>query len=173
MSLAPKKLFDKKIYQLSLIENNGLLVMLSGKERLIQIKSLEGLLTDLQSSLDSKIRETKHATSFAINSLSLTLCVAIKNRLLFYKIHAHPRPYIYTLVHEFNVNQDLTYLEISILKINDIDEEILWYGYSSTFMAQRIDQQCPSVVLLRDTDPTLQAFRELSIGIVRVIHVKS
>jgi hypothetical protein len=46
---------------------------------------------------------------------------------------------------------------------------MLWYGFSSTFMAQRIDQQqSSSIVLLRDKD-----LKEQSMEIIRVIPVIS
>jgi hypothetical protein len=147
--------------------------LLSGKGRIIRIKSLKCLLAHSEWSFDSEILETKNATLFAIDSASLTLCVAIKNHILIYKIHLNPRPYPYTLKHELNAPQNISYLDISILKINNNEEQILWYGYSSTFIAQRIDQQCESVVLLRDEDPTLQVLRERSIDILRVIPITS
>ncbi|CAF4887707.1 unnamed protein product [Rotaria sp. Silwood1] len=169
----PTRLYKKIIHQLSLISDNQLLVMLSGKERIIRITPLKCLLTQSQSSWDGKILETKNATAFTVNSTSLTLCVAIKNRLLLYKIHSNPRPYPYTLIHDLYTTQTPTYLELSILKINNNEEEILWYGYSSIFIAQQIDQQCPSFALLRDIDLTLQVFRKLPIDILRVIPVTS
>ncbi|CAF4500553.1 unnamed protein product, partial [Rotaria sp. Silwood2] len=167
----PTRLYKKIIHHLSLISDNQLLVMLSGKERMIRIKPLKCLLTQSEPSWNGKILETKNATLFAVNSTSLTLCVAIKNRLLLFKIHSNYRPYPYTLIHDLSTTQIITYLEISILKINNSEEEILWYGYSSTFMAQPIDQQCPSFTLIRDTDPTLQIFRKLPIDILRVVPV--
>ncbi len=171
--LAPKKLYDNRIYQLALVANNQLLVLLSGKERIIRIKLLQCLLERSEWTFDSEIVETKNATLFAVNPISLTLCVAVKNRLLIYKIHSNPRPYPYTLKHELNTTQNITYLDISTLKINNNEEKILWYGYSSTFIAQRLDQQCPSVTLLRDEDPTLKVLRERSIDILRVIPITS
>ena len=171
--LASTKLYDKKVYQLSLISNNQLLVILSGKERMIRIKSFERLLDHSQSPFDSKIPETKNATLFAVDPTSLTLCVAIKNSLFVYKIYSKPQPYPYTRIYELNTTQIVTYLEISMLKINNNEEQILWYGYLSTFIAQRIDRQSPSVVLLRDKDPTLKVFRERPMGILRVIPLTS
>jgi hypothetical protein len=167
------KLYDKKVYQLSLISNNQLLVILSGKERMIHIKSLDRLLDRSQSPLDIKIPGTKNTTLFAVDPISLTLCVAVKNCLFVYKIYSKPQPYPYTRIFELNTTQIVTYLEISMLKINNRDEEILWYGYLSTFMAQRIDRQSPSIALLRDKDPTLKSLCERSMGILRVIPITS
>ncbi|CAF4400534.1 unnamed protein product, partial [Adineta steineri] len=128
------KLYDKKVYQLSLISNNQLLVILSGKERMIRIKSVEHLLNHSESPFDSKIPETKNATLFTIEPVSLTLCVAIKNCLCIYKIYSRPQPYSYKHICDLHTTQIVTYLDISILEINNDKERILWYGYSSTFM---------------------------------------
>ncbi|CAF4353083.1 unnamed protein product [Rotaria socialis] len=167
----PTRLHDRKIYDLALVSNNELLIMLSGKECMIRIKSLQCLLARSPPSLDSEIPETKNATLFTTNSISLTLCVAVKNRILCYKLHSKPQQYPYTLIHELNTVQSVSYLELSILKVNKNEEEILWYGDSSTCMAQKVAHQSPSVVLLRDTDRTLEMFRKLPIVILRVIPV--
>ncbi|CAF2114638.1 unnamed protein product [Rotaria magnacalcarata] len=167
----PTRLHDRKIYDLALVSNNELLIMLSGKECMIRIKSLQRLLVRSSSSLDSEIPETKNATLFTTNSISLTLCVAVKNCILCYKLHSNPQQYPYTLIHELNTTQNVSYLELSILKVNKNEEEILWYGDSSACMAQKVGHQSPSVVLLRDTDRTLEMFRKLPIVILRVIPV--
>ncbi|CAF1261292.1 unnamed protein product [Adineta steineri] len=167
------KLYDKKVYQLSLISNNQLLIILSGKERMIRIKSVEHLLNHSESPFDSKIPETKNATLFTIEPISLTLCVAIKNCLCIYKIYSRPQPYSYTHICDLHTTQIVTYLDISILEINNDKERILWYGYSSTFMAQRLDQQSLSISLLRDKDPSLKIFCERPMEILRVISVKN
>jgi len=156
-----------------LISNNQLLVILCGKERVIRIKSVERFLDRSSSSFDSKIPERKNATLFSVHPISLTLCIAIKNHLFIYKIHSNPQPYPYTLIQELETIQNVTYLQISLLKINNNQEQILWYGYSSIFMAHRIDQQSSSIVLLRDNDPSLQIFRQQPIEILRVIPVMS
>ncbi|CAF2598432.1 unnamed protein product [Rotaria sp. Silwood2] len=44
-------------------------------------------------------------------------------------------------------------------------------GYPSAFVAQRLDQQCPSVSLLRDEDPTLESFRDRPIEPLCVVPV--
>ena len=64
-------------------------------------------------------------------------------------------------------------MELSTINIDQIEQQILWYGYPSTFVAQRLDQQCPSVSLLRDEDPTLQFFRDRPIEALRVVPVTS
>ena len=168
--LAPRRLYDKKVHCLSLVSNNQLLVMLCGRERIIRIKSLEYLLTHSQSALDSEIPETKNATLFATNPTSLILCVAIKNRLLLYKIHSNPRPYMYTLTEEINTTQNITCLEISMLKMKNSEDEILWYAHTSTLMVQKIGQQGPSTVFLKDSEPI---FHERFIEILRVVPVTS
>jgi hypothetical protein len=145
--------------------------MLSGKERVIRIKSVERFLALSPSSFDSKISETKNTILFSVHPISLTICVAIKNRLSIYKIHSNPLPYPYTLIQEFNITQNVTYLEISLLKIDNNEEQILWYGYASTFFMHRIGQQPSNIILLRDKDPSLQIFRDSSIEILRVIPV--
>ena len=101
----------------------------------------------------------------------MILCVAIKNRILVYQLFSTSRPYHYSFIREFNTIQNVTYLEISTININQIEQQILWYGYPSTFVAQRLDQQCPSVSLLRDEDPTLQFFRDRPIEALRVVPV--
>jgi hypothetical protein len=171
--LASTKLSDKKVHQLSLISNGEFLVTLAGKQRTIRLQSLKSLLEHPLSTLDSKIVETKNATTFAVHSTSLILCVAIKNRILVYQLFSTPRPYHYSFIREFNTIQNVTYLEILTLNINQIEQQILWYGYPSTFVAQRLDQQCPSVSLLRDEDPTLQFFRDRPIESLRVVPVTS
>ena len=163
------KLYEKKVYQISLVSNNQLLVILSGKERVIRIKSFERFLNYSESSFDSKISEKKNINLFTVHPITLTLCFAIKNRIFIYKIHSNPQPYPYTYLHEFNINQNITYLEISLLKINNLNEQILCFGYSSTFMAYGIDQQSSSILLLRDKDLTIHISNE----IVRVIPVIS
>lgn len=147
--------------------------MLSGKEHIIRIKSFESVLTRSESLLEGEIPETKNATAFASNAGSLNLCVAVKNRILFYKIHSYPQPYLYTLVRELDTIQNVMYLEMSTLQINNNEEEILWFGYSSTFMAQNLDHQSSATILLRDTDPTLRIFQNVSIEVLRVIPVTS
>ncbi|CAF2606288.1 unnamed protein product [Rotaria sp. Silwood2] len=165
------KLSDKRVHQLSLISNNELLVTLAGKQRTIRLQSLKSLLEHPLSPLDSKIIETKNATTFTVHSTSLVLCVAIKNRILVYQLFSTPKPYHYSFIREFNIIQNVTYLEISTININQTEQQILWYGYPSTFIAQRLDQQCPSVSLLRDEDPTLQFFRDRPIEALRVVPV--
>ncbi|CAF2991654.1 unnamed protein product [Rotaria sp. Silwood2] len=169
--LASTKLSDKRVHQLSLISNNELLVTLAGKQRTIRLQSLKSLLEHPLSPLDSKIIETKNATTFTVHSTSLVLCVAIKNRILVYQLFSTPKPYHYSFIREFNIIQNVTYLEISTININQTEQQILWYGYPSTFIAQRLDQQCPSVSLLRDEDPTLQFFRDRPIEALRVVPV--
>jgi hypothetical protein len=66
-------------HELSLISNGELLAALAGKQRTIRLQSLKSLLEHPLPSLDSKTVETKNATTFAVNSTPLTLCVAIKN----------------------------------------------------------------------------------------------
>jgi hypothetical protein len=161
------------VYQLSLVANNQLLVILCGKERLIRIKSLQRLLDRFRSPFDSKIPETKNATLFAIEPVSLILCVAIRDGLHVYKIHSKPQPYPYTHLWDLHTPQIVTYLDISMLKINRDNERIIWYGYSSTFMAQSVSRQSPSVELLSEKDPTLKSLRERSLEIVRVIALES
>ncbi|CAF3715488.1 unnamed protein product [Rotaria socialis] len=165
------KLSDKRVHQLSLISNGELLVTLAGKQRTIRLQSVKSLLDHPLSSLDSKIIETKNATTFAVHSTSLVLCVAIKNRILVYQLFSTPKPYHYSFIREFNIIQNVTYLEISTININQSEQQILWYGYPSTFVAQRLDQQCPSVSLVRDEDPTLQFFRDRPIEALRVVPV--
>jgi hypothetical protein len=165
------KLYDKKVYQISLISNNQLLVILSGKERIIRIKSFERFLNHSESSFDSKISDKKNINFFTVHPITLTLCFAIKNRIFIYKIHSNPQPYPYTYMNELNTNQTITYLEISLLKINNINEQILCFGYSSTFMTYGIDQQSSNIILLRDKDLALQISREQSNEIIRVIPV--
>ena len=162
---------DKKVHQLSLISNNDFLVTLAGKQRTIRLQSLKSLLEHPLSTLDSKIVETKNATTFSVHSTSLILCVAIKNRILVYQLFSTPRPYHYSFIREFNIIQNVTYLEISTININQIEQQILWYGYPSTFIAQRLDQQSSSVSLLRDEDPSLQFFRDRPIEALRVVPV--
>ena len=165
------RLSDKKVHQLSLISNGEFLVTLAGKQRTIRLQTLKSLLEHPLSTLDSKIIETKNATTFAVHSTSLMLCVAIKNRILIYQLFSTPRPYHYSFIRELNIIQNVTYLEISTIVINQIEQQILWYGYPSAFVAQRLDQQCPSVSLLRDEDPTLQFFRDRPIEALRVVPV--
>ncbi|CAF1093687.1 unnamed protein product [Adineta ricciae] len=165
------KLSDKKVHQLSLISSSDLLVTLSGKQRTIRLQSLKALLDHPSSSSDSKIVETKGATTFAAHSASLILAVAIKNRILVYQLFSTPKPYHYSFIKEFNIIQNVTYLEISTININQSEQQILWYGYPSTFVAQRLDQQSSSVSLLRDEDPTLQFFRDRPIEALRVVPV--
>ncbi|CAF3841431.1 unnamed protein product [Rotaria magnacalcarata] len=165
------KLSDKRVHQLSLISNGELLVTLAGKQRTIRLQSVKSLLDHPLSSLDSKIIETKNATTFAVHSTSLVLCVAIKNRILVYQLFSTPKPYHYSFIREFNIIQNVTYLEISTINITQSEQQILWYGYPSTFVAQRLDQQCPSVSLVRDEDPTLQFFRDRPIEALRVVPV--
>ena len=170
---ASTKLSDKKVHQLSLISSSDLLVTLSGKQRTIRLQSLKALLDHPSSSSDSKIVETKNATTFAAHSTSLILAVAIKNRILVYQLFSTPKPYHYSFIKEFNIIQNVTYLEISAININQSEQQILWYGYPSTFVAQRLDQQSSSVSLLRDEDPTLQFFRDRPIEALRVVPVTS
>ena len=99
--------------------------------------------------------------------------MAIKNRILIYQLFSTGRPHHYSLLRELNTIQNVTYLEISTLSINQIEQQILFYGYPSTFVAQRLDQQGPSVSLLRDEDPTLQFFRDRPIEALRVVPVTS
>ncbi|CAF1604998.1 unnamed protein product [Adineta ricciae] len=168
-----QKLYDKKVFQLSLVSENQLLLILSGKERMIRIKSFKHLLDHSSSSLDTKIPESKNATVFAIDPQSLTLCVAIKNCIHLYKIFAKPQPYPYKHLCDLHTTQIITYLDISTLKINKQDERVIWYGYASTFLAQRIDKQYPSVELLREKDPTLKYLLGRNLEILRVIAVKN
>ncbi|CAF1026594.1 unnamed protein product [Adineta steineri] len=165
------KLSDKKVHQLSLISNGDLLVTLAGKQRTIRLQSLKTLLEHPLSSLDSKMIETKNATTFTVHSTSLILCVAIKNRILIYQLFSTPKPYHYSYMRELNIIQNVTYLEILTININQCEQQILWYGYPSTFIAQRLDQQSSSVSLLRDEDPTLQFFRDRPIEALRVVPV--
>ena len=167
------RLSDKKVHQLSLISNGEFLVTLAGKQRTIRLQSLKSLLENPLQTLDSKIIETKNATTFAVHSTSLILCVAIKNRILIYQLFSTQRPYHYSYIRELNIIQNVTYLEISTININHIEQQILWYGYPSTFVAQRLDQQCSSVSLLRDEDPTLQFFRDRPIEALRVVPVNN
>ena len=167
------KLIDKKVHHVALISNGELLVTLAGKQRTIRLQSLKSLLEHPLSTLDSKIIETKNATAFAVHSTSLILCVAIKNRILVYQLFSTPRPYHYSFLREFNTVQNITYLDISTIQINQVEQQVLWYGYPSTFVAQRLDQQCQSVSLLRDEDPTLQFFRDRPIEALRVVPVAS
>ncbi|CAF1605265.1 unnamed protein product, partial [Adineta ricciae] len=173
LRLAFQKLYDKKVFQLSLVSENQLLLILSGKERMIRIKSFKHFLDHSSSSLDTKIPESKNATVFAIDPQSLTLCVAIKNGINVYKIFAKPQPYPYKHLCDLHTTQIITYLDISTLKINNQDERVIWYGYASTFLAQRIDKQYPSVELLREKDPTLKYLLERNLEILRVIVVKN
>jgi len=156
-----------------LISNGELLVTLAGKQRTIRLQSLKSLLEHPLSSLDSKMTETKNATTFAVHSISLILCVAIKNRILVYQLFSTPKPYHYSFIREFNIIQNVTYLEILTININQSEQQILWYGYPSTFVAQRLDQQSSSISLLRDEDPTLQFFRDRPIEALRVVPVTS
>jgi len=165
------KLTDKKVHQLSLVSNNELLVTLSGKQRTIRLQSFQNLLEHPLSSNDTKIIETKNATSFALHSTSFVLCVAIKNRILIYQLFSNARTIHHSFLRELNLVQNVTYLDVSTLKINDVQQDFLWYGYPSTFIGQRLDQQCPSVSLLRDEDPTLQFFRDRPIETLRVVPV--
>ena len=167
------KLSDKKVHQLSLISNGEFLVTLAGKQRTIRLQTLKSLLEHPLSNSDSKIIETKNATTFAVHSTSLMLAVAIKNRILIYQLFSTPRPYHYSFIRELNIVQNVTYLEISTISLQDIEQQILWYGYPSTFVAQRLDQQSSSVSLLRDEDPSLQFFRDRPIEALRVVPVKS
>lgn len=167
------RLSDKKVHQLSLISNGEFLVTLAGKQRTIRLQTLKSLLEHPLSTLDSKIIETKNATTFAVHSTSLMLCVAIKNRILIYQLFSTPRPYHYSFIRELNVIQNVTYLEISTIVINQTEQQILWYGYPSAFVAQRLDQQSSSVSLLRDEDPTLQFFRDRPIEALRVLPVNN
>ncbi len=156
-----------------MISNGELLVTLAGKQRTIRLQSLKSLLEHPLSSLDSKMTETKNATTFAVHSTSLILCVAIKNRILVYQLFSTPKPYHYSFIREFNIIQNVTYLEILTININQSEQQILWYGYPSTFVAQRLDQQSSSISLLRDEDPTLQFFRDRPIEALRVVPVTS
>lgn len=167
------RLSDKKVHQLSLISNGEFLVTLAGKQRTIRLQTLKTLLEHPLSTLDSKIIETKNATTFAVHSTSLILSVAIKNRILIYQLFSTPRPYHYSFIRELNVIQNVTYLEISSIVINQTEQQILWYGYPSAFVAQRLDQQSSSVSLLRDEDPTLQFFRDRPIEALRVVPVNT
>jgi hypothetical protein len=99
--------------------------------------------------------------------------VAIKNRILVYQLFSTPKPYHYSFIREFNIIQNVTYLEILTININQSEQQILWYGYPSTFVAQRLDQQSSSISLLRDEDPTLQFFRDRPIEALRVVPVTS
>ena len=171
--LASTKLSDKKVHQLSLISNGELLVTLAGKQRNIRLQSLKSLLEHPLSSLDSKITETKNATTFAVQATSLILCVAIKNRILVYQLFATQKPHHYSFIREFNIIQNVTYLEILTMNINQSEQQILLYGYPSSFVAQRLDQQSSSVSLLRYEDPTLQFFRNQPIEALRVVPVAS
>ena len=114
--LAFQKLYDKKVFQLSLVSENQLLLVLSGKERMIRIKSFNHFLDHSSSSLDTKIAESKNATVFAIDPRSLTLCVAIKNDIHVYTIFAKPQPYSYRHLCDLHTTQIITYLDISTLK---------------------------------------------------------
>jgi hypothetical protein len=156
-----------------LVPHNDLLVTLAGKQRTIRLQSFKSLLDHPLSSFDSKLIETKNATTFALEGTSLTLCVAIKNRILIYQLFSTPRPYHYSLIRELNIIQNVTYLDVSTVSINQTEQQILWYGYPSSFVAQRLDQQCASVSLLRDEDPTLQFFRDRPIEALRVVPVTS
>jgi hypothetical protein len=167
------KLYDKKVYQISLISNNQLLVILCGKERTIRIKSLEQFLDYSESLFDSKISDKKNINLFTVHPITLTLCFTIKNRILIYKIHSNPQPYSYTYLTELNVNQTITYLEILLLKINNINEQILCFGYSTTCMTYGIDQQSSNILLVRDKDLRAQIAREQSNEILHVIQVIS
>ena len=171
--LVPMKLYDKKVYQIALISNNHLLIILSGKERVIRIKSLDRFLDRSESSFDSKISDKKNVTLFTVHPVTLTLCFAIKTRIFIYKIHSNPQPYPYTFLNELNANQNISYLEVSLLKLNENNEQILWYGYSSTFLAYGIDQQSSSIILLRDKDLRIPISRDQSNEISRVIPVIS
>jgi hypothetical protein len=166
-----KKILNKKIYQLSLISNNKLLVLLCGNRRMMHIKPTECLIEGSKPPSDTEIYETENAISFAVNSTSLTLCVVVKGRLLLYKLYSEPRPYRQTLIRELNITQVPIYLEISKLKINNIEVEILWYGYSSTLVAERIDGQSSDIILRKDEDLSLQFLHKKPID--RVIHVSS
>ena len=163
------------MHQLALVSNNEFLVTLAGKQRTIRLQAFKSLVEHPLSSLDSKILETKNATTFALHSSSLILCVAIKNRILIYQLFSSstPRPCHYSFLRELNIIQNVTYLEVSTLSLNQLEQQILFYGYPSTFVAQRLDQQGPSVSLLRDEDPTLQFFRDRPIEALRVLPVTS
>ena len=164
---------DKKVHQLSLVSNHDILVTLAGKQRTIRLQSLKTLLEHPLSTTDSKIIETKYATTFALHAASLMLCVAIKNRILIYQLFTTSRPYHYSFLRELNIIQNVTYLDLCTIQINQVEQQILWYGYPSAFVAQRLDQQSSSVSLLRDEDPTLQFFRDRPIDALRVVPVTS
>ncbi len=87
-----------------MISNGEFLVTLAGKKRTIRLQSLKSLLEHPLSTLDSKIIETKNATTFAVHSTSLILCVAIKNRILVYQLFSTPRPYHYSYIRELNTS---------------------------------------------------------------------
>jgi len=163
------KLFDKKVFQMSLISNNDLIVILSGKERIIRIKSVEPFLNHSECSFDSKIPETRSSTLFAVDRKSLILCVVIRTRLLLFQIHSNRQPYLYTFLSEINTNGCVTYVDLSLIKINQQTEQILWFGYSSNVFANRIDQNRVSFPLIKERDANLQVFREPTNQILLVI----
>lgn len=158
---------------MSLISNDQLLVLLAGRERLIRIKSLDRFLEHSESSFDSKITERKNINQFTVHPITLTLALIIRTRIFIYKIHSNPQPYPYALIGEINPNQPISYLDILLLNINENEEQILCYGYSSTFLCYPIDQQANQVVLFKDKDLILSASRESSNEILRVIPIIS
>ena len=158
---------------MSLISNDQLIVLLSGKERIIRIKSLDRFLEHSESSFDSKISERKNINQYSVHSTTLTLALIIKTRIFIYKINSNPQPYPYTYLNEINPNQNISYLDILLLNINENEEQILCYGYSSTFLCYSIDQQGNSLMLFKDKDLILSASHEPSNEILRVIPIIS
>ena len=167
------KLYDKKVYQISLVSNNQLLVLLAGKERVIRLKSLDRFLERSESSFDSKISERKNINLFAVHPTTLILALAIKTRIFLYQIHSNPQPYPYTYLHELTSNQTISYLEILLFDINDNSEQFLCYGYSSTFVTYGINPTTSNVVLFKDKELILAASREQPNEILRILPVNS
>ncbi|CAF1017882.1 unnamed protein product, partial [Didymodactylos carnosus] len=181
------KLSDKKVYQISIVNELNLLLTLSGKQRTIRCQPLKQLIepflhshhhhnvhhhaiSSLSTTEGCKIPETKNCTTFAVskpitNNGQAILCVSIKNRILIYQIFQQ-RPF-HSLLKEFNIVHPVQYLEIN--------QDKLYYGYPSTFVMQKINTTIDgaNISLLRDEDPTLQFFRERPIETLRVIPVSN
>ncbi|CAF0784390.1 unnamed protein product [Didymodactylos carnosus] len=188
------KLSDKKVYQISIVNELNLLLTLSGRQRTIRCQPLKQLvepflhphhphnthqhhyhhhhhqISSLSTVEGCKIQETKNCTTFAVskpttNNGQAILCVSIKNRILIYQIFQQ-RPF-HSLLKEFNIVHPVQYLEIN--------QDKLYYGYPSTFVMQKINTTIDgtNISLLRDEDPTLQFVRDRPIETLRVIPVSN
>lgn len=159
----------KNVHQFVHIASLNLLIVLSGKQREILLKSVKLILNPSQSSVECRLIEAKNIISFAVrssNSSSVLLCVAIKTQLILFQISSDStHPLHYVKMSEMNLNGSISYLEMSSLKINSNEEyPMIWYGCLSTFFARRIGQNFAPIALFRESDLRLQIIRVIPLN---------